>query len=59
MGIYKSLCFVVDTTGSMSDDIASVKDTAFSIIDSKQGTEEMPWVYVLVPFNDPGGIIMP
>ncbi|KAG9332284.1 hypothetical protein JZ751_015445 [Albula glossodonta] len=55
MGITRSsvLCFVIDTTGSMSDDIAEAKRVAFSIIDSKKGTLEEPSVYILVPFNDP------
>ena len=48
------LCFVIDTTGSMSDDIAEAKRVSFSIIDSKRGTQEEPSAYILVPFNDPG-----
>ena len=48
------LCFVVDTTGSMSDDIAEVKRVSFSIIDLKRGTQKEPSEYILVPFNDPG-----
>ncbi|XP_077936646.1 von Willebrand factor A domain-containing protein 7 isoform X1 [Gasterosteus aculeatus] len=47
------LCFVIDTTGSMSDDIAEVKRVSFEIIDSKRGTPEEPPAYILVPFNDP------
>ncbi|XP_024261931.1 von Willebrand factor A domain-containing protein 7 isoform X2 [Oncorhynchus tshawytscha] len=57
MGISKNgsrvLCFVIDTTGSMSDTIASVRETASFIIDSKRGTPDEPSVYILVPFNDP------
>ncbi|XP_014833002.1 PREDICTED: von Willebrand factor A domain-containing protein 7-like [Poecilia mexicana] len=49
----KPLCFVVDTTGSMGDDIAAVREVTASIIDSKLGTPDEPSVYVLVPFNDP------
>ncbi|XP_041864509.1 von Willebrand factor A domain-containing protein 7-like [Melanotaenia boesemani] len=49
----KPLCFVVDTTGSMGDDIAAVRTVTSSIIDSKVGTEDEPSVYILVPFNDP------
>ncbi|KAF5897617.1 von Willebrand factor A domain-containing protein 7-like, partial [Clarias magur] len=48
------LCFVIDTTASMSDDIAEVKRVASSIIDSKKGTAAQPSEYILVPFNDPG-----
>ncbi|KAG5843591.1 hypothetical protein ANANG_G00152520 [Anguilla anguilla] len=55
MGISRSsvLCFVIDTTGSMSDDIEEAKRVAFSIIDSKKGTLDEPSAYILVPFNDP------
>ncbi|KAJ8331969.1 hypothetical protein SKAU_G00430500 [Synaphobranchus kaupii] len=56
MGITRSsvLCFVIDTTGSMSDDIVEAKRVAFSIINSKKGTLDEPSGYILVPFNDPG-----
>ncbi|XP_028974266.2 von Willebrand factor A domain-containing protein 7 [Esox lucius] len=56
MGITRSsvLCFVIDTTGSMMDDIAEAKRVSFSIIDSKRGTQQEPSYYILVPFNDPG-----
>lgn len=56
MGIARTavLCFVIDTTGSMSDDIAEAKRTAYQIIDSKKGTQDEPSEYILVPFNDPG-----
>ncbi|XP_061131417.1 von Willebrand factor A domain-containing protein 7-like isoform X2 [Syngnathus typhle] len=56
MGLSQSsaLCFVIDTTGSMSDDIAEAKRISFDIIDSKRGTQEEPLAYILVPFNDPG-----
>ncbi|XP_031415797.1 von Willebrand factor A domain-containing protein 7-like [Clupea harengus] len=47
------LSFVVDTTGSMSDEIAEVKRVSFSIIDLKRGTQKEPSEYILVPFNDP------
>ncbi|KAL4593723.1 von Willebrand factor A domain-containing protein 7-like [Arapaima gigas] len=55
MGITRSsvLCFVIDTTGSMSDDIEEAKRVSFSIIDSRRGTPEEPSDYILVPFNDP------
>ncbi|XP_047463493.1 von Willebrand factor A domain-containing protein 7-like [Mugil cephalus] len=55
MGISKGkpLCFVVDTTGSMSDDIDAVRTVTSSIINSKVGTEDEPSIYILVPFNDP------
>ncbi|KAG1925181.1 von Willebrand factor A domain-containing protein 7 [Pimephales promelas] len=47
------LAFVIDTTGSMFDDIEEAKRVSFSIIDSKRGTPEEPSEYILVPFNDP------
>ncbi|XP_072225695.1 uncharacterized protein, partial [Leuresthes tenuis] len=57
MGINKgsstALCFVVDTTGSMADEITAVKTVTSSIIDSKVGTEDEPSSYILVPFSDP------
>ncbi|XP_029949230.1 von Willebrand factor A domain-containing protein 7-like [Salarias fasciatus] len=55
MGLSQSsaLCFVIDTTGSMSDDIAAVKEASFQIIDSRRGTPEEPSLYILVPFSDP------
>ncbi|CAJ1052706.1 Hypothetical predicted protein [Xyrichtys novacula] len=56
MGISQSsvLCFVIDTTGSMADDIAEAKRVSFEIIDKKRGTQQEPSAYILVPFNDPG-----
>lgn len=56
MGLSRSpaLCWVIDTTGSMSDDIAEAKRVSLGLIDRKQGTEEEPSAYILVPFNDPG-----
>ncbi|KAB5581480.1 hypothetical protein PHYPO_G00176230 [Pangasianodon hypophthalmus] len=55
MGIARTavLCFVIDTTGSMSDDIAEAKRVAYQIIDTKKGTKDEPSEYILVPFNDP------
>ncbi|XP_026856241.2 von Willebrand factor A domain-containing protein 7 [Electrophorus electricus] len=55
MGIARSavLCFVIDTTGSMADDITEAKRVAYNIIDSKKGTQDEPSEYILVPFNDP------
>ncbi|XP_034043930.1 von Willebrand factor A domain-containing protein 7-like [Thalassophryne amazonica] len=55
MGVSQSsaLCFVIDTTGSMGDDIAEVKRLAAVIIDRRKGTPAEPLSYLLVPFNDP------
>lgn len=55
LGIARSsvVCFVIDTTGSMSDDIAEARAVVYEIIDSKKGTQDEPSEYILVPFNDP------
>ncbi|KAK2852309.1 hypothetical protein Q7C36_007510 [Tachysurus vachellii] len=47
------LCFVIDTTGSMSRDIDEIKRYTSALIDSKVGTAVQPSEYILVPFNDP------
>ena len=56
MGIARSavVCFVVDTTGSMTDDIVEARRVIYDIIDSRKGTQDEPSEYILVPFNDPG-----
>ena len=46
-----SLCFVIDQSGSMSNDIAAAKEQAKKIV---QTTTTQPFNYVLVQFNDPG-----
>ncbi|XP_056590370.1 von Willebrand factor A domain-containing protein 7-like [Triplophysa dalaica] len=55
MGMNKTsvLAFVIDTTGSMSDDIAEVKRVSLNIIDSRRESAERPSEYILVQFNDP------
>ncbi|CAL9700815.1 unnamed protein product [Knipowitschia caucasica] len=55
LGIARSsvVCFVIDTTGSMSDDIDEARNVVYEIIDSKKGTQDEPSEYILVPFNDP------
>ncbi|KAL3996216.1 ubiquitin-like modifier-activating enzyme ATG7 [Sarotherodon galilaeus] len=62
MGLSQSpvLCFVIDTTGSMSDDIDEAKRVSLEIIDRKRGTGQEPSGYILVPFNDPdyGPLVM-
>ncbi|XP_070772872.1 von Willebrand factor A domain-containing protein 7-like [Enoplosus armatus] len=52
-GSSKALCFVIDTTKSMSDDIEAVRAVTSLIINSEVGTDNEPAVYILVPFNDP------
>jgi len=56
MGIARSavVCFVIDTTGSMSEDIDASREFVYEIIDRKKGTQDEPSEYILVPFNDPG-----
>ncbi|XP_069103338.1 LOW QUALITY PROTEIN: uncharacterized protein [Argopecten irradians] len=49
----KSMGFVVDVTGSMGDDIASVKASLIHVLSSVFGTENEPSSYVLSTFNDP------
>ncbi|XP_041838691.1 LOW QUALITY PROTEIN: von Willebrand factor A domain-containing protein 7-like [Melanotaenia boesemani] len=55
MGIGRSsaLCFVIDTTGSMSEEIQEAITVSNQIIDSYKGTQDEPSEYILVPFNDP------
>ncbi|XP_062852458.1 von Willebrand factor A domain-containing protein 7-like [Trichomycterus rosablanca] len=47
------LCFVIDTTGSMSNEIEAVKFVSSLIIDIKTMLAAEPSEYILVPFNDP------
>ncbi|XP_061818974.1 von Willebrand factor A domain-containing protein 7-like [Nerophis lumbriciformis] len=52
-GSGKALCFVIDTTESMSDDIAAVQVATSSLINNVAGTDNEPQSFILVPFNDP------
>lgn len=54
LGFGPSLGFAIDTTGSMSGEIAGVKADASKIISERKGTLDEPLQYVLSPFNDPG-----
>ncbi|KAM3623384.1 uncharacterized protein V6R79_010449 [Siganus canaliculatus] len=47
------LCFVIDTTATMGDDIEEARRVSFEIIDRRRGTSEEPGDYLLVLFNDP------
>ncbi|XP_026795889.3 von Willebrand factor A domain-containing protein 7-like [Pangasianodon hypophthalmus] len=47
------LCFVIDTTSDMSEDIEEVRRVTSSIIHSKTATTAQRSEYILVPFNDP------
>ncbi|KAG9272225.1 von Willebrand factor A domain-containing protein 7-like [Astyanax mexicanus] len=55
LGITRSsvVCFVIDTTGSMRDDIAQVRKLTANIINNNVGTPDEPSLYILVEFNDP------
>ncbi|XP_075774427.1 von Willebrand factor A domain-containing protein 7 [Pelodiscus sinensis] len=48
-----SLTFAIDTTGSMSEDIAQVQRVCLELIRRYVGSADAPHNYVLVPFNDP------
>ncbi|XP_030640137.1 von Willebrand factor A domain-containing protein 7-like [Chanos chanos] len=55
LGISRSsvLCFVIDTTKSMTDDIAEVRRLTSKTIDDRRGTSDEPSLYILALFNDP------
>ncbi|XP_069022000.1 von Willebrand factor A domain-containing protein 7-like [Embiotoca jacksoni] len=55
MGIARSsvVCFVIENTSSMSEDINEARAVIDEIIDNKKGTQDEPSEYILVPFNDP------
>ncbi|XP_033629281.1 von Willebrand factor A domain-containing protein 7-like [Asterias rubens] len=48
-----SLTFVIDTTGSMSDEIEAVREETIDIVNTNRGTCFAASKYVIVPFNDP------
>ncbi|XP_046570368.1 von Willebrand factor A domain-containing protein 7-like [Haliotis rubra] len=49
-----SMVFVIDTTGSMGDDLAAVIKKTQEIIKETLGTINQPYNYIVVTFNDPG-----
>ncbi|XP_077777251.1 von Willebrand factor A domain-containing protein 7-like isoform X1 [Podarcis muralis] len=49
-----SLTFVIDTTGSMSNDIKQAQTTCIELIRKYSSSPDAPFNYILVPFNDPG-----
>ncbi|XP_013399700.1 von Willebrand factor A domain-containing protein 7-like [Lingula anatina] len=51
-----SLVFVIDTTGSMSDEVAAVKQETLKIIQNTKGKLNAPSEYVLATFNDPASL---
>ncbi|KAH0630490.1 hypothetical protein JD844_013552 [Phrynosoma platyrhinos] len=48
-----SLTFVIDTTSSMTEDIAQVKEKCMEILQNFSDLPDTPFNYILVPFNDP------
>uniref|UniRef100_A0A8C9Y8I4 von Willebrand factor A domain containing 7 n=1 Tax=Sander lucioperca TaxID=283035 RepID=A0A8C9Y8I4_SANLU len=49
-----ALVFVMDTTGSMFEEITAARFRAHSIIQSRAGSCGQPGTFLLVPFHDPG-----
>ncbi|XP_068601815.1 von Willebrand factor A domain-containing protein 7 [Brachionichthys hirsutus] len=49
-----ALVFVMDTTGSMFEEITAARLRALSIIQNRAGGPQQPSTYLLVPFHDPG-----
>ncbi|XP_060615442.2 von Willebrand factor A domain-containing protein 7-like [Anolis sagrei] len=48
-----SLAFVIDTSNSMTDDIAQVKEKSIELIQKFSTLPNAPFNYIVVPFNDP------
>lgn len=53
VGQAPALVFVMDTTGSMFEEITAARLRAHSIIQSRASSSREPSSYVLVPFHDP------
>lgn len=49
-----ALVFVMDTTGSMFEEITAARLRAHSIIQNRANGPGQPGTFVLVPFHDPG-----
>ncbi|XP_029571613.1 von Willebrand factor A domain-containing protein 7 isoform X1 [Salmo trutta] len=49
-----ALVFVMDTTGSMFEEITAARLRAHAIIQARASTPEQPGTFLLVPFHDPG-----
>lgn len=49
-----SLVFVIDNTGSMSDDIFQVRKQAIGIVNKASSSQHGLADYILITFNDPG-----
>jgi len=50
------LVFVIDTTGSMFEEITAARLRTLSIIQARQKSQRitLPGTFILVPFHDPG-----
>uniref|UniRef100_UPI0009B49E47 von Willebrand factor A domain-containing protein 7-like n=1 Tax=Monopterus albus TaxID=43700 RepID=UPI0009B49E47 len=48
-----ALVFVMDTTGSMFEEITAARFRAYSIIQSRPNSSGQPGTFLLVPFHDP------
>ena len=53
LGIGGTLAFAIDTTGSMSQEIAGVRQGATAIVNGRLNTDLEPTKYVLVEIDDP------
>ena len=51
---HRCVGFVVDDTGSMSEEIAAVRQNILQFIDEQQNSNLLPDCYVLISFNDYG-----
>ena len=49
---HRCVGFVVDDTGSMSEEITAVRQNILQFINEQQGSNLLPDCYVLIPFND-------
>ncbi|XP_061576207.1 von Willebrand factor A domain-containing protein 7 isoform X2 [Cololabis saira] len=49
-----ALVFVMDTTGSMFEEITAARLRAHSILQSRANSPRQPGTFLLVPFHDPG-----
>lgn len=49
-----ALVFVIDTTGSMFEEITAARLRAYSIIQSRASSPGQSVTFLLVPFHDPG-----
>lgn len=54
VGQQPALVFVMDTTGSMFEEITAARLRALSIIRARAKGQQQPSTFILVPFHDPG-----